>query len=100
VTRRLLWSYLTMAAFVLAVLEIPLGVVFARNEETNLTTAVERDATVVAGVAEDTLERGVAADLDRVVATYQRRTNGRPCRNRRRRRHLGRRFEPPCTGTT
>ena len=76
-TRRLLWSYLTMAAFVLAVLEIPLGVVFARNEETNLTTAVERDATVIAGVAEDTLERGVAADLDRVVATYQRRTAGR-----------------------
>jgi signal transduction histidine kinase len=77
VTRRLLVSYLTLAAFVLAVLEIPLGIVFARNEQSNLTSAVERDATVIAGVAEDALERGVATDLASVVSTYRRRTGGR-----------------------
>jgi signal transduction histidine kinase len=77
VTTRLLWSYLTLAVFVLAILEIPLGVAFARNEQAQLSSAVERDATVLAGVAEDMLERGVATDLTTVVDRYGERTGGR-----------------------
>lgn len=76
-TARLLWSYLTLAVFVLVILEIPLGVAFARNEQAILTVAVERDATVLAGVAEDALERGVQTDLDGVVEQYQERTGAR-----------------------
>jgi signal transduction histidine kinase len=77
VTARLLWSYLTLAVFMLLILEIPLGVAFARNQVAVLTSGVERDATVLAGVAEDALERGVPTDLDAVVRRYDERTNGR-----------------------
>lgn len=76
-TARLLGSYVTLAVFVLAILEIPLGVAFARNQQAILTSGVERDATVLAGVAEDALERGVRTDLDTVVRRYDQRTGGR-----------------------
>lgn len=75
--RRLLVSYLTLAVFVLLILEVPLGIAFARNQQAILTTGIERDATVLAGVAEDALERGVPTDLDAVVRRYERRTGGR-----------------------
>jgi signal transduction histidine kinase len=58
VTRRLLASYLGLTLFVLVVLEIPLGIVNARNERGDLTTKVERDASIFAGYAEDNLEHG------------------------------------------
>jgi signal transduction histidine kinase len=77
VTARLLASYLTLAVFVLLILEIPLGIAFARNQQALLTTGIERDATVLAGVAEDALERGVRTDLDAVVRRYDERTGGR-----------------------
>jgi signal transduction histidine kinase len=77
VTARLLWSYVTLAVFVLLILEIPLGIAFARNQQAVLTSAVERDATVLAGVAEDALERDVPTDLDTVVRRYDQRTGGR-----------------------
>jgi signal transduction histidine kinase len=77
VTTRLLLSYVTLAVFVLAILEIPLGVAFARNEQTQLSSSVERDATVLAGVAEDALERGVPTDLAAVADRYEERTGGR-----------------------
>ena len=76
-TARLLASYVTLAVFVLVILEIPLGIAFARNQQAILTSAVERDATVLAGVAEDALERGVRTDLDEVVRRYDQRTGGR-----------------------
>jgi signal transduction histidine kinase len=78
VTRRLLFTYLGLALLVLAVLEIPLGIVNGRNESSDLRTKVERDASFLAAFAEDTLENnanplalGVAA-LD-----YSKRTGGR-----------------------
>ena len=54
--RRLLASYLGLAVLVLAVLEIPLGIVNARTERSDLTTKVERDASFLAAFAEDALE--------------------------------------------
>jgi len=78
VTRRLLFTYLGLALLVLAVLEIPLGIVNGRNESSDLRTKVERDASFLAAFAEDSLENhtnpralGVAA------ADYSRRTGGR-----------------------
>lgn len=57
-TRRLLVSYLTITAFALAVLMVPLGISFAGRERDRLFVAVERDATAVAALAEDALEAG------------------------------------------
>ena len=55
-TRRLLISYLSLAIVVLAMLEVPLGFVNARDERADLTAKVERDAVTVASLAESTLE--------------------------------------------
>jgi sensor histidine kinase regulating citrate/malate metabolism len=80
VSRRLLISYLTLTVFVLAALEIPLGISYARNERQNLSTRVERDAVSLASLAEDTLEGGRSADpaaLASLAGNYQRDTGGR-----------------------
>ncbi len=69
-TRRLVLSYLAIVAVVLAVLEIPLGINYARGERDTLVTNLERDAVVVAGLVEDQLQGGVRpveADLDAYV---------------------------------
>jgi signal transduction histidine kinase len=76
-TRRLLLSYLSITAFVLLVLELPLGVTFARAERDRLVAAVERDATVLATVVEDSLETGATGGLEPVAAGYRDRTGGR-----------------------
>ena len=54
--RRLLASYLALTLVVLAALEIPLGIVNARNERKDLTTKVERDAVAMASLVEDALQ--------------------------------------------
>lgn len=69
-TRRLLLSYLTITVFGLAVLVIPLGRTFASREEDRLVFDIERDATVVAGYAEDDLEAGTEPDLDTLLSGY------------------------------
>jgi signal transduction histidine kinase len=76
-TRRLLASYLSITVFVLVIIEVPLGVTFARAERDRLVTAVERDATVLATVVEDSLEAGGISGLDPVAAGYQDRIGGR-----------------------
>ena len=69
-TRRLLFTYLGLALLMLAVLEIPLGIVNARNERRDLETRVQNDAIAFASVAEDVLERGSnpRASATRVLA--------------------------------
>ncbi|GIU88702.1 MAG: two-component sensor histidine kinase [Acidimicrobiia bacterium] len=76
-TRRLLASYLTITVFVLIVLEVPLGVSFARGELDRLTASVERDARVIATVVEDTLEGTDDIDPQLVADEYAARTGGR-----------------------
>lgn len=69
-TRRLVLSYLAIVVAVLAVLEIPLGVNYARGQREDLVTNLERDAVVVAGLVEDQLQGGVRpvrADLQTYV---------------------------------
>jgi signal transduction histidine kinase len=79
VSRRLLLSYLTLAIVVLALLEIPLGVSYARNERRNLSANVERDAVAIASLSEDTLERRAPAPpaLTTLARRYQVDTGGR-----------------------
>jgi signal transduction histidine kinase len=80
-TRRLLFSYLSLTIVVLAMLEVPLGFVNARNERASLTAKVERDAVSVASLSEGTLEGESAASsikaLDGLARRYAADTGGR-----------------------
>jgi signal transduction histidine kinase len=77
-SRRLLAGYLSLALVVLAALEIPLGVTYARNERSDLTGKVEHDATAVASLAEGTLEHGGGLGrLARLATVYLSDTGGR-----------------------
>ncbi len=78
-SRRLLLGYLSLTALVLLVLEVPLGITYARNERGTLTTKVERDAVAVASVADDVLEQPTPqlAPLRAFVEDYARDTGGR-----------------------
>lgn len=78
-SRRLLVSYLALAIVVLALLEIPLGISYARNERHDLSTNVERDAVALASLAEDVLEQRAAAPpaLTRLARGYQTDNGGR-----------------------
>ena len=79
-SRRLLLSYLTVTLIVLAVLEVPLGVTYSRNERRDLETKVERDAVTVASLSEGALERSgeaATASLRTIARRYQRDTGGR-----------------------
>ncbi len=55
-TRRLLGSYLTITAFVLLILEIPLGITFQRSEKAQVVASLERSARVLGSFSEDALD--------------------------------------------
>ncbi len=55
-TRRLLFSYLTITVFVLIVLEVPFGTYVAEQQRQELVTTLERDALVLATIYEDALD--------------------------------------------
>ena len=68
--RRLLATYLTITAFVLVVVVVPLGLVFADREHDRLVFDIERDAQAVASLVEDALEAGTAPPIDDVLTDY------------------------------
>ncbi|HVF74961.1 MAG TPA: ATP-binding protein [Acidimicrobiales bacterium] len=76
-TRRLLIGYLSVTAFMLVILEVPLGATFARFERSNLIAGVERDALTIALHVEESLEEGRHAELQGVVDRYEATTGGR-----------------------
>ena len=57
-TRRLVLSYVLLAAFVLLVVELPLGLTYAARARDRLLADVERDARVLAGLVEERVESG------------------------------------------
>lgn len=69
-TRRLLASYLTITALILAILVIPLGTGFADRERALLFAGIERDAHAVAALVEDDLESGRVPDVAGLLADY------------------------------
>lgn len=69
-TRRLVLSYLAIAVFVLLVLEVPLGISYARSALERRTVDLERDAGVVASFVEDGLEHGTPVTLPDWLAMY------------------------------
>ncbi len=76
-TRRLLLGYLSLTVLVLLVLEVPLGIAYARRQIDELTFDVERDAVALASLSEDALEGTQEIDLQAVAEAYQDRTGGR-----------------------
>lgn len=70
---RLVLSYLTLTLLVLAALEVPLGIVYARAETTAVSNALERDAAVLAELAEEDIENSNLRDLPALIASYTRR---------------------------
>ncbi len=56
-TRRLLVSYLTITAFVLLILEVPLGVTFQNSERSQLVAGLENDARNFAAFSQDVLSK-------------------------------------------
>ena len=89
-TRRLLLAYLTITAFALVIVVVPLGVTFATRERDRLLFDLERDATVVGSRVEDDLETNSTPDLQSVFDVYDvpgaRITTGRPMPRRPQRR--------------
>jgi signal transduction histidine kinase len=77
VTRRLLLTYLSITAFALVALVVPLGLTFARRERDRLSFDIERDAAAVASQSEDALEAGTHPPVDQLLARYRRDTDGR-----------------------
>jgi len=77
VTRRLLVGYLSITVFVLVLLEVPLGFVFANLERGRLEAAVREDATTMALFAAEPLRAGDRAALPPMVDLYRRRRHGR-----------------------
>lgn len=61
-SRRLLASYLTLAALVLVVLAVPLAITFRNSERRTLIADVERDAITLASSAADTMRTNPRAD--------------------------------------
>jgi signal transduction histidine kinase len=80
VTNRLLAGFLALTVLLLAVLEIPLGITYARNERQDLTLKVERDAVTFASLASDALRPGGTGDfgaLRQLADAYAEETGGR-----------------------
>lgn len=75
-TRRVLLSYLTISVIVLLVLEIPLAIFFQQRETDRLAVNVERDASALATLYEDVLERRTALD-PQAASGYADRTGAR-----------------------
>jgi len=57
-TRRLVATYLVLAAVVLVALEIPLGVVYQRTQRRDAQERVQRDAVSISALVEDALQEG------------------------------------------
>ena len=75
--RRLLFSYLTLTLVVLLLLEVPLGIVYAREQRRRLTASVERDALALSIRAEEAFEANATAQFRAVARKYQADTGGR-----------------------
>ena len=79
-TTRLVVAFVGVAAILLGVLMVPLGINFQRSQTQELSSRVERDAFVLASLAQTEVARGTAparAELARIAERYQQDTGGR-----------------------
>jgi signal transduction histidine kinase len=73
VRRRLVISYVTVAAVILLALEVPLWLVYARHEHdvAGVGVGVVHDATALASLADDGVEHRSTVDLKAVASYYR-----------------------------
>ncbi|EFL33627.1 two-component system sensor kinase [Streptomyces viridochromogenes DSM 40736] len=76
-TRRLLAGYLGLVLLVLLGLEIPFGLLFARAETSRLSNSMERDAGMLAELAEERIEENNTDELPELATEYAERTGAR-----------------------
>ncbi len=76
-TRRLVLASVLIAAFVLLIVEVPLGLTYAGRAQDRLLADVERDARVMAGLVEERVEAGDQAGVATVAERYSDQTGGR-----------------------
>ncbi|MEU1553814.1 hypothetical protein ABZ517_13985 [Streptomyces scabiei] len=69
-TRRLLAGYLGLVLLVLLSLEIPFGLLFVRAETSCLSNGIERDAGMLAELAEERIEENATDELPELAADY------------------------------
>jgi signal transduction histidine kinase len=80
VSRRVLLGFLGLVVVVLAALEVPLGVQYARTERRNVETKVERDAVALGSLSQTALRTRSRTQEEAVAAIayrYRRDTGGR-----------------------
>ena len=80
--RRLLFSYLSITAFVLLLLEVPLGVVYANSVEGRITSDLQHDAFAMAIKTQQPLGAAATsaparAELRELAAGYHQSSGGR-----------------------
>jgi signal transduction histidine kinase len=71
VTRRLVLSYVALAAVVVLALELPLWLLYARHEHDLAGAGVAHDATALASLAEEGIDHPGAVDLNTLAARYR-----------------------------
>ena len=75
--RRLLVANVVFVILLLAVLELPLAIVYGNHEHDALTAALQRDAAAVAGVTQEILEHPDEHDLNTFIARFEERSGNR-----------------------
>ena len=76
-TRRLLASYMLLAAFILMVVALPLGITYSKRAEDRLLSDIERDGRVLAGLVEERVEAADHTGVERITDRYAEQTGGR-----------------------
>lgn len=76
-TRRLVLSYVLLTAFVLLIVELPLGLTYAARAQDRLLADVERDARVLAGLVEERVESGDDSAVAVIAEQYAAQSDGR-----------------------
>ena len=82
-TRRLIAGCLAVTAFVMLLLEVPLGIALVAQEHDRLVAAIERDARVLAASVDDAFEdhpiddRLTVEDIQHFATAFASQTGGR-----------------------
>lgn len=74
---RILTAFVLVAAFVLALVELPLGITYASRQEERLLADMERDARILASLVEEQVEAGDVGSVTSTLQQYESRTGGR-----------------------
>ena len=74
---RILAAFVLVAAFVLALVELPLGITYASRQEERLLADMERDARILASLVEEQVEAGNVGSVTSTLQQYESRTGGR-----------------------